>query len=111
MPNYDYLCENCGHTFEQFQSITAKNLSKCPQCTKRKLKRLIGAGSAVIFKGSGFYQTDYRTDSYKKGAKSAKKSASTGTSKKETAAKTPTAKSSPKTESSTSGKKTDARSA
>ena len=69
MPTYEYLCENCAHAFEEFQSITAKPLRKCPSCSKMKLKRLIGAGSGVIFKGSGFYQTDYRTENYKQGKK------------------------------------------
>ena len=68
MPTYDYACEKCGHTFEEFQSITAKSLRKCPECGKMGLKRLIGAGAAIIFKGSGFYQTDYRSDSYKNAA-------------------------------------------
>jgi putative FmdB family regulatory protein len=70
MPTYEYECENCGHHFEEFQSIKAKPLKKCPACGKSKLNRLIGTGSAVIFKGSGFYQTDYRSDSYKSSAKS-----------------------------------------
>jgi putative FmdB family regulatory protein len=70
MPTYEYICENCRHKFEQFQTITAKALRKCPQCGKNKLKRLLGCGSGVIFKGSGFYQTDYRSESYKKGAQS-----------------------------------------
>jgi len=69
MPTYDYLCEACGHRFEQFQSMTAKTLRKCPACKKSKLERLIGAGSGVIFKGSGFYQTDYRSSSYSADAK------------------------------------------
>ncbi|MCK5225627.1 MAG: zinc ribbon domain-containing protein [Planctomycetes bacterium] len=72
MPTYDYICENCGCKFEQFQSIVAKPLRKCPECKKLKLKRLIGAGSGVIFKGSGFYQTDYRSDGYKKSANNEK---------------------------------------
>ena len=66
MPTYDYLCDNCGHGFEKFQSITARTLRKCPKCGKNSLKRLIGTGAGVIFKGSGFYQTDYRSESYKK---------------------------------------------
>jgi len=66
MPTYDYRCDNCGHEFEQFQSITASALRKCPECKKLKLKRLIGLGGGVIFKGSGFYETDYRSDSYNK---------------------------------------------
>ena len=72
MPTYDYMCEGCGHTFEQFQSITAKPLRKCPVCKKRVLKRLVGCGSGIIFKGSGFYQTDYRSESYKKAKESEK---------------------------------------
>ena len=76
MPTYDYLCQACSHAFESFQSITAKSLSKCPACGKMKLKRLIGAGAGIIFKGSGFYQTDYRSDSYKKAAKAEKDAAS-----------------------------------
>ena len=73
MPTYDYRCEECGHEFELFQSMTAKVRRKCPECSQPKLKRLIGAGAAVIFKGSGFYETDYRSDSYKKGAEAEKK--------------------------------------
>ena len=72
MPTYDYLCQNCDHTFEHFQSITAKPLKKCPDCKKPKLKRLIGTGAGIIFKGSGFYETDYRSDSYKKDQKADK---------------------------------------
>ena len=72
MPTYDYICEKCGIEFEEFQSITAKPLRKCPQCGKRGLKRLIGSGSAVIFKGAGFYETDYRSENYKSGEKTAK---------------------------------------
>jgi putative FmdB family regulatory protein len=60
MPTYDYKCAACGHRFEAFQSITAAALDKCPECGKKRLERLIGAGAAVIFKGSGFYQTDYK---------------------------------------------------
>ena len=69
MPTYDYQCEACGHTFEEFQSITAAPLKKCPACKKNKVKRLIGTGAGFIFKGSGFYLTDYRSESYKQAAK------------------------------------------
>jgi putative FmdB family regulatory protein len=69
MPTYEYACGQCGHEFEQFQNITAKPLRKCPECGKLSLKRLIGTGAGIIFKGSGFYATDYRSDSYKKAAK------------------------------------------
>lgn len=68
MPTYDYVCDACQHEFEQFQSITADPLKKCPECGKNKLRRKIGPGAAIVFKGSGFYQTDYRSDSYKKKA-------------------------------------------
>ncbi|MGD9721099.1 MAG: FmdB family zinc ribbon protein [Pirellulales bacterium] len=68
MPTYDYECDACGHKFEHFQSINDPLLRKCPQCKKQKLRRLFGTGAAVMFKGSGFYQTDYRSDSYKKAA-------------------------------------------
>src|SRR5438132_1098565 len=60
MPTYDYVCEACGHEFEHFQSMTDKRLSKCPKCGKRKLVRKVGSGGGVIFKGSGFYETDYK---------------------------------------------------
>lgn len=85
MPTYEYVCDACEHTFEEFQSITAKSLRKCPACGKNKLRRLIGTGAGVIFKGSGFYETDYRSDSYKSAAKADKpessdsKTADTGT--------------------------------
>jgi len=72
MPTYDYQCGDCEHTFEEFQSITAKPLRKCPECGKPKLKRLIGTGAGVIFKGSGFWQTDYRSEAYKKSAEAEK---------------------------------------
>ena len=68
MPTYDYECDACGHTFELFQSINDPHKKKCPECGKSKLRRLFGTGAAVVFKGSGFYQTDYRSESYKKGA-------------------------------------------
>ncbi len=68
MPTYDYRCQGCGHEFEVFQSISADELRKCPECGKPKLKRLMGGGAAIVFKGSGFYQTDYRSDTYKKSA-------------------------------------------
>lgn len=97
MPTYDYLCKNCGYEFEQFQRITAGALRKCPECGKRELKRLIGAGSGVIFKGSGFYQTDYRSESYKKGEKSEKGTAGTDAEKKETKGTKPSDKTKPET--------------
>lgn len=68
MPTYDYVCSNCGHKFEEFQSMSSDPLKKCPKCKKNKLERLIGSGAGVIFKGSGFYETDYRGDGYKNDA-------------------------------------------
>ncbi len=68
MPTYDYRCEKCGNTFEVFQSMTAPKLKVCPRC-QGKLKRLLGTGAGIIFKGSGFYATDYRSPSYQEGAK------------------------------------------
>lgn len=69
MPTYEYKCTSCGHALEQFQSMKDKPLRKCPACGKNTLERQIGTGAAVIFKGSGFYQTDYRSESYKSAAK------------------------------------------
>lgn len=69
MPTYDYECGACGHATEIFQSFSEKPKRKCPECGALKLKRLIGSGAGVIFKGSGFYETDYRSDSYKSDAK------------------------------------------
>jgi len=88
MPTYEYQCQHCGHGFELFQQMSDSLKKKCPECKKLKLKRLIGAGSAVVFKGSGFYETDYRSESYKKGAKDAKES-----SKPKNDSKTPKKKS------------------
>ena len=69
MPTYDYHCDACEHDFEEFQSMLDKPLKKCPKCKKAKLRRLLGTGAAILFKGSGFYQTDYRSESYKSAAK------------------------------------------
>ena len=77
MPTYEYKCGNCDHLMEVFQSITASPKKKCPECGKLKLQRLMGLGSGVIFKGGGFYETDYRSESYKKGAEGEKKASET----------------------------------
>ena len=82
MPTYEYKCEGCGHQFEEFQSMSEKALEKCPVCKKKKLRRLFGTGAAILFKGSGFYQTDYRSESYKSAAKADKES--TGSAKSDT---------------------------
>ena len=75
MPTYDYICDSCGHEFEAFESIKADAQKVCPACSKDTLRRKIGAGAAILFKGSGFYQTDYRSDSYKKSAEADKPAA------------------------------------
>ena len=95
MPTYDYICENCDCRFEQFQAITAKPIRKCPKCGKLSVQRLIGAGAGIIFKGSGFYQTDYRSDSYKKGSESEKKAPVTPASEKKTETESKTKDSKP----------------
>ena len=85
MPTYDYQCAACGHEFELFQQMSASVKKKCPACGKLKLKRLIGTGAGIIFKGGGFYETDYRSDSYKKDAAAdgkSSKSPDSGTEKK-----------------------------
>ncbi|MDV5120473.1 MAG: zinc ribbon domain-containing protein [Candidatus Scalindua sp.] len=81
MPTYDYECNACNHTFELFQSITAGHIRKCPECGELKVKRLIGTGSTIIFKGSGFYQTDYRSEEYKSRQKAEKSSSSSSDTK------------------------------
>ena len=109
MPTYDYICDSCNHEFEAFESIKADPQTVCPACHEAKLRRKIGAGAAIIFKGSGFYQTDYRSESYKKGAEKDKPaSESKSESKPETKSETKSdsaSKSSESKSSSTSGKK------
>lgn len=70
MPTYEYECRACGHTFERFQSITDRPVRVCPSCGRRRVRRLPGAGAGVLFKGSGFYGTDYRSGDYQAKAKS-----------------------------------------
>lgn len=89
MPTYDYRCAACEHEFELFQSMKDKPKRKCPSCGKNALKRLIGAGAGVLFKGSGFYETDYRSPSYKKGADAEKKTTENGKSEATSEKKTP----------------------
>jgi putative FmdB family regulatory protein len=69
MPTYEYRCENCHHQFEELQSFKDEPLKVCPNCHQEQLRRLFGTGAAILFKGSGFYETDYRSDSYKQAAK------------------------------------------
>lgn len=88
MPTYDYKCDACDHKWEEFQSIKASATRKCPSCGKLKARREIGGGAGLIFRGSGFYLTDYRSDSYKKAAEADKKASGGGesTSKSEASA-------------------------
>jgi putative FmdB family regulatory protein len=109
MPTYDYVCDACKHAWEEFQPITSKPTRKCPGCGKAKARRCIGAGAGIIFKGSGFYITDYRSDSYKKSADADAKSSS-GESKsggKDSSGSSGGSKSESKSESKSSGKSKD----
>jgi putative FmdB family regulatory protein len=81
MPTYEYVCKACNHAFEEFQSITAEPTQICPKCGKKKVQRLIGGGAGIVFKGSGFYITDHRSESYKKAASSDSGSAGSSSSK------------------------------
>lgn len=92
MPTYEYKCDACGHSFERFQPMSSSPVKKCPKCGKLKVRRLIGAGAGLIFKGGGFYITDYRSEAYKKeakgdGAPAAAKTPEAGASKSTDAAK------------------------
>ena len=107
MPTYDYICDSCAHEFEAFESIKSDPQKLCPECHALTLRRKIGPGAAILFKGSGFYQTDYRSESYKKGAQ-AEKTASTppaaegakaGSSDSSSSSSTTPAPSAPKAES------------
>ena len=80
MPTYDYICKACGHTLEIFQSMTEGAKRKCPECGENKLQRQIGAGAGILFKGQGYYQTDYRSQSYKDAAAKDKASNSSSSS-------------------------------
>ena len=103
MPTYDYKCLECEHQFEKFQGITAPPLEECPECSG-KVKRLIGAGAGLIFKGSGFYITDYRSEGYKESEKKDKKTTSEKSDKSE---KKSDSKGEPKSKSSDSGKSSE----
>ncbi len=92
MPTYEYECDSCDHRFEAFQSITAAPLQKCPGCGRKQVRRLISGGAGFLFKGSGFYTTDYRNEGYKQAAKKEKeqtegKSESKSSKKSESKAK------------------------
>lgn len=106
MPTYDYRCDACGHEFELFQNITASPIRKCPECRRLKLRRLFGTGAAIVFKGSGFYQTDYRSESYKKAAEKEKKAAESKSKDKSSSSDSGSKKNA---SSTSSGKKTTDR--
>jgi putative FmdB family regulatory protein len=93
MPTYEYECTKCNHHFERFQGMTEEPLKRCPEC-RCKLRRLIGTGGGIIFKGSGFYETDYRSASYQASAKketdSKVSSSDSGKKKKKAATKSST---------------------
>jgi putative FmdB family regulatory protein len=103
MPTYDYICDSCQHEFEAFESIKADPQTICPECTEPKLRRKIGAGAAILFKGSGFYQTDYRSESYKKRAEADKPASKPAAESSSTATPTPTASKPDTAKSSSSG--------
>ncbi len=103
MPTYHYECAACGHAFELFQGINDPVQRKCPDCGKLKLRRLFGTGAAVVFKGSGFYTTDYRSDSYKKAAEKDKKSTSGEGGKKDGGEKKESGEKKSSSETSSSG--------
>ncbi len=103
MPTYEYKCTACKHGFEVFQSIKESAKRKCPKCGKSALERVIGPGGAVIFKGSGFYQTDYRSESYKK-AVEAEQPKADGAAESKPAESKPETKPQPKTETKAQAK-------
>ena len=105
MPTYDYKCLECDVQFEKFQGITAPPLEECPECNG-KVKRLIGAGAGLIFKGSGFYITDYRSEGYKESAKKDKDSSSDKSEKSDKKDKKPDTSSESKSKSNDSESKT-----
>lgn len=103
MPTYEYECAACGHTVEIFQSITEAPIRKCPKCKKLRLRRLIGCGGGIIFKGTGFYETDYRSAEYKSKAKQEESGSSSISSDSKSESKSD-AKSETKSESKTKAK-------
>lgn len=110
MPTYDYSCPDCGHKFQSFHSMSADPIKDCPSCENKNVRRLIGAGAGLIFKGSGFYITDYRSKSYtdgkqKDGSSSSSSSSSDSSSSKAPTTSTPAASSSSSSTSSTSSSK------
>ncbi len=89
MPTYEYVCDACEHKFDELQGYNDPILTKCPKCGKKKLRRLFGTGAALLFKGSGFYETDYRSESYKAGAKKEQEATAPKTDKGDSTAAAP----------------------
>ena len=104
MPTYEYHCEGCGHRFDEFQSFKDDVLTVCPTCKEAKLRRLFGTGAAILFKGSGFYETDYRSENYKQAAKAESDATgkSNGTASSDSAGAKPAETPKPDTKSSSS---------
>lgn len=109
MPTYEYHCDACEHNFDEFQSIKDAPLKKCPECGKLKLRRVFGTGAGVIFKGSGFYQTDYRSESYRKAVKAEQESASKSSEKPTGSGDAPAANAGSNGDGGKGGKGTKAR--
>ena len=84
MPTYEYICDSCFHEFDIFQSMSSDRLTKCPQCEEKSLRRKIGIGAGIIFKGSGFYETDYKKKPKSENAGDTKKAEGSKDSGKDT---------------------------
>ena len=110
MPTYDYICDACEHAWELFQKITDDPVKKCPECKKKKAVRQFGTGAAIMFKGSGFYETDYRSDSYKKSAKDDKSKKSESKDSSSSSDKSSSKSDSSSSDSSSSGSSSDSSS-
>lgn len=102
MPTYEYVCESCGHKFDEMQSFKDDPLKVCPKCHAESLRRLFGTGAAILFKGGGFYETDYRSESYKKAAKADQDGGKGGSTESKPAAETKAPESKPSESKGTS---------
>ncbi len=101
MPTYEYICEACEHEFEKFQSITADPIKVCPECGKKKVRRKIGTGAGILFKGGGFYETDYRSKGYNESAKKDAEASKPAETKSESKSESKPAETAAKTETKT----------